>query len=194
VNAPAPRSNVLKGTQASSSARTCRGQGQRKIRIPLRRNRARALSESGRHQGHTFDLSFQVKDITAAIRARGARRGVATTTAGFKTVDHVAVVGSEKAAWFRPEGNTSAFTKICLASSRHERRNIRGVPRRHARAAGRFDTRRLADRLDEELARQTFSDEDRAFIESRAPFFLATADERGRPDCSFKGGAPASSA
>jgi len=54
----------------------------------------------------------------------------------------------------------------------------------------RFDTRRLADRLDEELARQTFSDEDRAFIESRAPFFLATADERGRPDCSFNGGAP----
>jgi len=54
----------------------------------------------------------------------------------------------------------------------------------------RFDTRRLADRLDEELARQTFSDEDRAFIESRPLFFLATADERGRPDCSFKGGAP----
>jgi len=54
----------------------------------------------------------------------------------------------------------------------------------------RFDTRRLADRLDEKLARQTFSDEDRAFIESRPLFFLATADERGRPDCSFKGGAP----
>ena len=54
----------------------------------------------------------------------------------------------------------------------------------------RFDTRRLADRLDEKLARQTFSDEDRAFIESRALFFLATADAEGRPDCSFKGGAP----
>ena len=54
----------------------------------------------------------------------------------------------------------------------------------------RFDTRRLADRLDEKLARQAFSDEDRAFIESRPLFFLATADDRGRPDCSFKGGAP----
>jgi predicted pyridoxine 5'-phosphate oxidase superfamily flavin-nucleotide-binding protein len=54
----------------------------------------------------------------------------------------------------------------------------------------RFDTRRLADRLDEKLARQTFRDEDRAFIESRALFFLATADAEGRPDCSFKGGAP----
>jgi len=54
----------------------------------------------------------------------------------------------------------------------------------------RFDTRRLADRLDEKLARLDFSDEDRAFIESRALFFLATADGEGRPDCSFKGGSP----
>jgi hypothetical protein len=54
----------------------------------------------------------------------------------------------------------------------------------------RFDTRRLADRLDEKLARQDFSDEDRAFIESRPLFFLATADGEGRPDCSYKGGAP----
>ena len=54
----------------------------------------------------------------------------------------------------------------------------------------RFDTRRLADRLDEKLARHDFSDEDRAFIESRPLFFLATADGEGRPDCSFKGGAP----
>jgi uncharacterized protein len=54
----------------------------------------------------------------------------------------------------------------------------------------RFDTRRLADRLDEKLARRDFSAEDRAFIESRPLFFLATADGEGRPDCSFKGGAP----
>ena len=54
----------------------------------------------------------------------------------------------------------------------------------------RFDTRRLADRLDEKLARRDFSDEDRAFIETRPMFFLATADGEGRPDCSFKGGAP----
>ena len=54
----------------------------------------------------------------------------------------------------------------------------------------RFDTRRLADRLDERLARPAFSPEDRQFIESRQLFFLATADAQGRPDCSFKGGAP----
>ena len=54
----------------------------------------------------------------------------------------------------------------------------------------RFDSRRIADRLVEVLHRARFSDEDRAFIESRAFFFLATADAAGRPDCSHKGGRP----
>jgi predicted pyridoxine 5'-phosphate oxidase superfamily flavin-nucleotide-binding protein len=58
------------------------------------------------------------------------------------------------------------------------------------RLQDRFDSRRLADRLDEKLARREFTDEDRAFIESRTLFFLATADAGGRPDCSFKGGDP----
>jgi predicted pyridoxine 5'-phosphate oxidase superfamily flavin-nucleotide-binding protein len=54
----------------------------------------------------------------------------------------------------------------------------------------RFATRKLADRLVEVLARNAFTDEDRAFIESRPLFFLATADADGRPDCSHKGGLP----
>ena len=54
----------------------------------------------------------------------------------------------------------------------------------------RFDTRRLADRLDERLGRAVFSEQDKAFIESRPVFFLATADADGRPDCSHKGGVP----
>ena len=54
----------------------------------------------------------------------------------------------------------------------------------------RFDTRRLADRLDERLGRSAFSAEDRAFIESRSLFFLASADAQGLPDCSYKGGDP----
>jgi uncharacterized protein len=54
----------------------------------------------------------------------------------------------------------------------------------------RFDTRALADRLDERLGRSTFTAEDRAFIESRGLFFLATADALGRPDASYKGGDP----
>lgn len=53
-----------------------------------------------------------------------------------------------------------------------------------------FGSRQLADRLVEKLARDRFTDGDRAFIESRTMFFLATADADGRPDCSYKGGAP----
>jgi len=53
-----------------------------------------------------------------------------------------------------------------------------------------FDTRRLADRLAEVVAHDAFTDADRAFIESRPLFFLATADAEGRPDCSYKGGLP----
>ena len=52
----------------------------------------------------------------------------------------------------------------------------------------RFDTRALADRLDERLGRSAFTPEDRAFIESRPLFFLATADAGGQPDVSHKGG------
>jgi predicted pyridoxine 5'-phosphate oxidase superfamily flavin-nucleotide-binding protein len=54
----------------------------------------------------------------------------------------------------------------------------------------RFDTRRIADRIDERLVHETIDEHDRAFIESRDMFFLATADERGLPNCSYKGGAP----
>jgi len=58
------------------------------------------------------------------------------------------------------------------------------------RMQDRYATRKLADRLVEVLARREFTDEDRAYIESRPLFFLATADAQGRPDCSYKGGAP----
>lgn len=53
----------------------------------------------------------------------------------------------------------------------------------------RFDTRRLADRLDEGTS-ANISDEHRSFIEARDMFFIATADERGAPQCSYKGGEP----
>jgi len=53
-----------------------------------------------------------------------------------------------------------------------------------------FESRRIADRLEEKLTRTVFTDDDKAFIESVAYFFVATADAQGRPDCSFKGGLP----
>jgi predicted pyridoxine 5'-phosphate oxidase superfamily flavin-nucleotide-binding protein len=53
-----------------------------------------------------------------------------------------------------------------------------------------FDSRRIADRLEQKLTRAAFSADDKTFVESAIYFFLATADAQGRPDCSFKGGAP----
>jgi uncharacterized protein len=52
-----------------------------------------------------------------------------------------------------------------------------------------FDSRRISDRL-ESFTRSAFTADDRAFIEAAIYFFVATADAEGRPDCSFKGGAP----
>lgn len=53
----------------------------------------------------------------------------------------------------------------------------------------RFDTRRLADRIESRVA-DFIDDEDREFIEQRDMFFLSTVDQRGYPTCSYKGGDP----
>jgi hypothetical protein len=54
----------------------------------------------------------------------------------------------------------------------------------------RFDTRRLADRIEERLVRGELDEQATAFIARQIMFFLATVDGDGRPSCSFKGGAP----
>lgn len=53
-----------------------------------------------------------------------------------------------------------------------------------------FDTRRLADRLAEVTVHDRFTPGDRAFVEQRDMFFLATVDAAGQPTCSYKGGDP----
>ena len=53
-----------------------------------------------------------------------------------------------------------------------------------------FDTRRIADRIDELLVHDKIDDHARGFIESRDMFFLATVDPDGNPQCSYKGGDP----
>lgn len=53
-----------------------------------------------------------------------------------------------------------------------------------------FDSRRLADRIEERLVRDFLDDVAQAFIGRQIMFFLATVDEEGRPNCSFKGGGP----
>ena len=54
----------------------------------------------------------------------------------------------------------------------------------------RFDTRRLADRIEERIVHDKIDDGDRAFIEARDMFFIATTDEDGQPQSSYKGGEP----
>jgi len=60
----------------------------------------------------------------------------------------------------------------------------------HRRLQRRFDTERLADRIEERLFRSALTDEDRAFVERLDLFFLATVNSRGEPSCSYKGGDP----
>jgi predicted pyridoxine 5'-phosphate oxidase superfamily flavin-nucleotide-binding protein len=54
----------------------------------------------------------------------------------------------------------------------------------------RFDSRRIANRIEEVTVHSRFTDDDVAFIERCPMFFLATADADGWPDCSYKGGVP----
>ncbi|MBK8011092.1 MAG: pyridoxamine 5'-phosphate oxidase family protein [Deltaproteobacteria bacterium] len=53
-----------------------------------------------------------------------------------------------------------------------------------------FDSRRIADRLEEARRHDDFSDHDRAIITTAPFFFIATITPDGHPDCSFKGGMP----
>ncbi len=58
------------------------------------------------------------------------------------------------------------------------------------RLQDRFDTRRIADRLEKVDLLGEFTDGHKAIIEAAPMFFLATADAQGRPDVSYKGGLP----
>jgi predicted pyridoxine 5'-phosphate oxidase superfamily flavin-nucleotide-binding protein len=60
----------------------------------------------------------------------------------------------------------------------------------HRRLQTRFDTQRLADRIEERLFRTALTDEDKAFVERLDLFFLATVNAKGEPSCSYKGGDP----
>ena len=51
-----------------------------------------------------------------------------------------------------------------------------------------FESEKLATRMEETIVRSRFNAEDRLFIEQQGFFFLATADDEGSPDCSFKAG------
>ena len=60
----------------------------------------------------------------------------------------------------------------------------------HRQLQEQFDTVRLAERLKRDIVQDHITDEDKAFIESLDMLFLATVDQRGRANCSYKGGEP----
>jgi uncharacterized protein len=60
----------------------------------------------------------------------------------------------------------------------------------HRALQDRFQSRKLADLVDQVAVHAEIDDEARAFIESRDMFYLATVDARGFPSCSYKGGDP----
>lgn len=60
----------------------------------------------------------------------------------------------------------------------------------HRALQDRFDTRRLADNVEQRVVFTTIPPEHKAFIESRDMFFLSTIDHQGRPTVSYKGGDP----
>jgi len=53
-----------------------------------------------------------------------------------------------------------------------------------------FDTRRIADRINELLVHDYVDEGARAFIESRDMVFVSTVSPDGQPTCSYKGGDP----
>jgi uncharacterized protein len=54
----------------------------------------------------------------------------------------------------------------------------------------RFETEKMADLMQQVIVHAEVQEAERAFIESRDMFFLATVDAAGQPTCSYKGGAP----
>lgn len=60
----------------------------------------------------------------------------------------------------------------------------------HRMLQDQFDSRALADTLEAATVKPALDDAAKAFLETRAFFFLSTVSDRGQPTVSHKGGAP----
>jgi uncharacterized protein len=60
----------------------------------------------------------------------------------------------------------------------------------HREMQDAYNTKNLADRLDQIIVATEIADDRKGFIETRDMFFLTTIDHRGYPTCSYKGGNP----
>ena len=60
----------------------------------------------------------------------------------------------------------------------------------HRTLQDEFETRKMADRIEELACKTEFDEESKGFIEAMDMFFLSTVDHEGRPTVSYKGGDP----
>ena len=60
----------------------------------------------------------------------------------------------------------------------------------HRTLQDQFQSRPMADRIEQIALKTEIGDEERAFIESRDFFFLSTVNQQGQPTVSYKGGSP----
>ena len=60
----------------------------------------------------------------------------------------------------------------------------------HRALQDEFDTRRMADLMQQVIMHDAFDDMETGFVSSRSFFFLSTVDPAGEPTVSYKGGAP----
>jgi predicted pyridoxine 5'-phosphate oxidase superfamily flavin-nucleotide-binding protein len=58
----------------------------------------------------------------------------------------------------------------------------------HRKLQDTFNTRKMADRVEDIACKTEFDDETKGFIEHMDMFFLSTVDHQGRPTVSYKGG------
>ena len=59
---------------------------------------------------------------------------------------------------------------------------------KHRALQDQFETRRMADRMEQTIFKQALDEADKQFVASRDMFFLSTLDHQGRPTVSYKGG------
>ena len=60
----------------------------------------------------------------------------------------------------------------------------------HRDLQDKFETRGMADRLEEMIIKDFLDEQDKGFVSTRDMFFLSTVDQKGRPTVSYKGGDP----
>ena len=58
----------------------------------------------------------------------------------------------------------------------------------HRKFQDQFETRKMADRMEEMIVKDFLDEQDKAFLSTRDMFFLSTVDHQGRPTVSHKGG------